>query len=364
MIHFLAPAAGAYTLAEYFELEPPSLVERFRVLSYEELPELTRLERGTCVLAGLDQLAPAMLALVARLAQQLSAEGLLVLNDPRRVLGRFELLTLLHRLGRNEFRIARPGADLKQLRYPVFVREGTSHDGSLSPLLDSPSEVEAALGRALLQGHRFDDLVVTEFCATEGADGLYRKYAAFKVGDRILARSLNAGRDWMLKLENSEFTTALALEEQDYVLGNPHAAELAELFDLAGIDYGQIDYAFKQGRVQTWEINLHPTIGRGTGPGGGLGPREVHPVRNQTREHFFDRFREAWAAIDQPCGEPAIPLGFDPRLRDAAALAASAPRRAGGVGRRLLRPLKPLLGPVSGPLLRALGAWRRRRGGS
>src|SRR6185503_4318919 len=129
-------------------------------------------------------------------------------------------------------------------------------------------------------------------------DGYYRKYASYRVGERILARSLNAGAHWMLKLENSEFTRALALEEQEYVMGNPHQAELLERFELAGVGYGQMDYAFQDGRLQTWEINLHPPIGRGAGPGGGVGPREIHPIRNATREFFFDRFREAWAAVD------------------------------------------------------------------
>lgn len=361
MIHFVVPAAGEFTLAEYFALEPPALVQRFHLIRYEELPALSRFERGTYVLAGLDQLSPGMLALVGQLAEQLTAEGIPLLNHPARTLGRVALLTELHRLGRNDFRIVRAGAELQGLRYPVYLREATSHDGSLSPLLDTGHEVEVAIGRALLQGARLDDLVLIEFCPTQAADGLYRKYEAFKVGDRVLARSLNAGRSWMLKLENSEFTRALALEEQEYVFANPHAAELAEVFALAGVGYGRIDYAVRQGQLRTWEINLHPSIGRGTGPQGGVGPPEIHPIRNTTREYFFARFREAWAAVDVPERGRPITIAFDARLRSAAAAPHPGSGRVSAAVRTLLRPLKPVLAPVSLPLLRLLGAWGRRR---
>lgn len=361
MIHFLVPAERDFTLTEYFSLEPPSLVRRFRVTRYEELAALSRCERGPWVLAALDQLTPGMLRLVTQFSEQLTAEGVRVLNDPKRTLHRFDLLTTLHRLHRNVFRIVRAGTGMAGLRYPVFLREATPHDGSLSPLLNSAGEVEGAIGRALLQGHRFADLVLIEFCSTVGEDGLYRKYAAFKVGDHILARSLNAGRSWMLKLENSEYTKALALEEQEYVFSNPHTAELAELFAIAGVGYGQIDYGLQEGRIQTWEINLHATIGRGTGPRGGPGPPEIHPIRNETREYFFDRFREAWEALDVSAGaQPPIAVAFDQEL---IAAARRRPAPAGRVRRfalRLLRPFKPVLEPLAAPLLRALGAWMTR----
>ena len=67
----------------------------------------------------------------------------------------------------------------------------------------------------------------------------------------------------MLKFQGSEFSPRMAREEHDYVLSNPHEADCASSSRLRSVDYGRIDYAMKDGRIQTWEINLNPTIGRG-----------------------------------------------------------------------------------------------------
>ncbi len=51
-----------------------------------------------------------------------------------------------------------------------------------------------------------------------------------------------------------------AREELDYVRSNPHAEELREIFELARIDYGRIDYSVVDGCIQVWEINTNPMI--------------------------------------------------------------------------------------------------------
>ena len=152
---------------------------------------------------------------------------------PKRTLGRFDLLKRLHAAGKSDVRVARGNEDLKSLRYPVFVRSERGHFGNLSPLLDTPAQARDALGAALLQRYSLQDLMVVEFCSTADARGVFRKYAAYNVGGRILARSLNAGREWMLKLETSDFTRDLVMEDQRYVMENPHREQLADLFAFA-----------------------------------------------------------------------------------------------------------------------------------
>jgi hypothetical protein len=352
VIHFLAPAAGTYTLDEYFALEPPELVRRFRVIPYDTLPGRSRFERGCYVFAGLDQLSPAMARLAGAVHRQLQgAEGVRLLNDPARSLRRYDLSRALHAAGRNDFRAWRLREALRGIRFPVFLRSERSHGGNYSGLLQSEGELRAAVGRGVLQGHAVGDLLAVEFCSTVDPDGLYRKYAAFKVGDRIMARSLHHASGWMVKFAESEFTRELVMEEQAYVRDNPHAEQLREIFALAAIEYGQIDYAVRDGRIKTWEINLHPTIGRGAGPGGGAGPPPLRPLRSETREYFFDRFREAWAAVDLESPLPALEVSLDPAL--AAAAGVPAPRERSGLGRlrAALRPLKPVLEPVARPFL-------------
>jgi len=367
MIHFVTPASGAFTLSEYLAGDRPETARRFQTLLYEDLPFRNSFARGTYVLAGLERLGPDMERLVEQLSDQLGAtEGVRVLNDPRRSLRRYDLLALLHRSGRNPFKALRATEDLSGLTYPVFLREEITHGGNVSPLLDSYRQLEAAIGLALVQGRALENLLVVEFCSTANAEGIYRKYAAFKVGRRIMGRALYHGRHWMLKFSGSEYTRDFVLEEQNYVVQNPHAERLAEIFELAHVGYGQIDYSMKDDSILTWEINLNPTIGRGVDASGGPGPVELHPIRTETREYFFDRFREAWDEVELPGDSGAsIPVSYDPEILAAVARGT----RRGGFAerfRRLLRPLKPLLVPVSKPFLRLLvigaRAARRRRG--
>lgn len=360
MIHFLAPA-GQDNIPEYLGLWGRDLAKRCRILDYESLPLQTRFDRGAYVLTSLDRLSPLQERLLGELHRRLIGnEGFRILNDPVRTLRRLDLLTELWRLKLNDFRGVRAIADLTHLRYPVFVRSERSHEGALSPLLHSPKEVAASIGRALLQGYRLGDLLVVEFCETADADGLYRRYAAFIVGRRIISRGLERGWNWIAKRYQSEFSRAMVLEERDYVFTNPHEAQLAGIFEIARVDYGRIDYSMKDGRVQTWEINLAPTIGRGLGPTNRQIPEELQPIRMETKRHFYARFREAWEAVDLAAdGQPAVPFVLDP-----GAIRATRPPEPGRKRwfvslAKVLRPAKPLLLALARPLLPLLGGLAR-----
>jgi hypothetical protein len=371
MIHFVVPAAHDRMIREYLELWGRDLAPSFRVVHVESLPALTRFPRGTYVLAALDQLPARQATFVAALHDALAdRDDVRFLNHPTRTWQRARLLDELHTRGRNAFRAVRISGDLRALRYPVFVRDARSHDGALSPLLDTPAQVEAAIGRMLLQGRSAGDLLVVEFCDTSDADGYYRKYAAFVVGTHVMPRTLSYSREWMLKFQGSEFSRAMAEEEREYVLTNPHEQALAEVFALAGVEYGRIDYSMKDGRLQTWEINLNPTIGRGLRPSTGKVPRELESIRQTSKEYFYGRFRAAWESVGLAAGGHAgVPASIDRAIVEAALASAHAGggSAAAALGdrwlstlRRVLRPAKPLIVPLLTPALPVI-AWAARR---
>ena len=287
--------------------------------------------------------------------------GIRFLNDPSKSLQRFELLTELQRRGLNDFRVMRANTDLKDVRFPVFLREERLHDGAISPLLNSVSEIRQAIGRALLQGHELRNLLVVEFCDTADEMGFFRKYAAFVVGKRVIPRSLNYGRHWMLKHSETEFTVPMVLEELDYVSKNPHQQQLSEIFELARVEYGRIDYAMKDGKLQTWEINLHPTIGRGLRPRSKNIPADVDAIRDEVRRCFYDGFESAWKEVNLSTkGQPPVELRLSPQLiREAIAPVEHQQRLLNGI-KAVLRPAKPLIEPLSPPFLSAAG-WLARR---
>jgi len=119
----------------------------------------------------------------------------------------------------------------------VFIREGRRHTGALTPLLHSRDEIVRALDRLISDGYRRDDLLLVEFCDTSDADGIYRKYSAFRVGDAILPRHLIFSHHWSVK--KPDMLAPLLAQEQDrYLKENPHRSWLMDVFRLAGIEYG------------------------------------------------------------------------------------------------------------------------------
>ena len=230
----------------------------------------------------------------------------------------------------------------------MFIREERDHNGAISPLLRSHHEIYMASGRALIQGHDLAHLLVIEFCDTSDKFGMYRKYSAYIVGDSIIAQSLDFGRHWMQKYTKTELYPEIAHEELDFVINNPHKKQLLEIFKLAQVDYGRIDYAIHERKVQTWEINLYPTIETGL--------LELQQLRDQVRRHFYREFERAWRTLDisRP-EEPAIQLNIKSetfRGRDAER---GLWHKLLGAMRTVLRPAKPLIEPFISPFLLIIG---------
>ena len=352
MIHYVTTDEQAFTMHDHLDGRGRELVDRLRVVDYDNLSKEERLDPGTWVLTSLDQLSDGMHQFVASLHGQLAENSSVrFLNNPARTLRRFDILTSRWREGQNDFRAVRASGDIASLRFPVFLRSEQDHDGNISPLLESLSDVRAAIARATLQGHRLRDLLVVEFCSTADAEGRYRKYGAYIVGDRIMPRHMSVSHHWMVKHAGSLFTREIVLEENAYVFDNPHEAELREIFSHAAVEYGRIDYAMKDGRIQVWEINLAPTIGRGDGRSTKNLPEELRQLRAGSRDFFFRAFNDAWLAIDHRVASPAtIPIRIDAATRRRALVK---PRRLSLAGRlrRGFQPLDALLKPVALRLL-------------
>jgi hypothetical protein len=316
VIYFLVDRANAFTMRDFVEIHAPGLAGHVEVMHYEDLPG-RELSSGTYIFSALDHLTPGGVRFVRELIDQLRRPnaGSRVLNDPARVLQRYELLSALHAQGLNRHGVARAADVAPNVQFPVFVREESEHNGSLTPLLTDPATLQRALGRLVLKGYRLRDLLVVEYCEAGDARGRYHRYSAFVVGDRIVARELMVGDGWMLKSHSNAPTAAEIDAENAYVLGNPHEAELRRIFDLARIDYGRIDYAMVNGQIETWEINLNPTIRRGRQVDPNPIPPEINRLRDPGREHFTRSLEAALLAADSDDPPSALALRFSDECR-------------------------------------------------
>ena len=257
MIYYLVTRAHAYTVAAFVQGWGKALAGRILVAPYdaplsgEKLPE-----GGTYVFSDLDRLSAGERERLGVVCDGLKGH---VLNDPRRSLLRYELLRSLHEAGVNAFNAYRPGET--PVRFPVFLRPESGFLKVAPQLHDTLTHVP-------------DGQMAVEFCDTADDAGVYRKYGAYVVGDRIVPRHVFFSRDWLVKGADLRDPGYLA-EELDYVRENPHAAPLLEICRMAHIQWGRVDYSLLDGRIQVWEINTNPLF---VLPGIEDGRGEVHRV--------------------------------------------------------------------------------------
>jgi hypothetical protein len=309
MISFWLPA-GNPAMRIYRSNRGQPIAGAFEPRVYDEIADGTEISTGPQVFAGLDQLSPVERRAVAALWDEHArlAPHARRLNDPRRVLLRFELLDTLARRGLNSFGVHH-AADLERVnRFPVFVRRISMHGGTKTPLLTSRAEVRDAVRALRLRGHPRHDLMVVEFADVSDASGQYAKYAAFRVGDQVLAAHAFMGRYWEVKSEQNEITEQSARWEREFVEANPHEAWLRHVFELADIEYGRIDYGVdRHGRPQAWEINLNPTLGREPGQSRHNNlPATVMSIRTGTRELVHERLRAAFLTLGSHDGDRVL----------------------------------------------------------
>ena len=307
MIHYVARAEHNYPVGDYLKSWAGPSHPVIKILGYEGLP--TILPRGTYIFSDLERLTSAQSELMADVRDQLAAagDGMRLLNHPTRSLRRFALLRELSEAGGNGFRAYRASEPLDGVRFPVFLRRADEHEGNVTGLLRDHREVDQAIVRALLSGVELDQVLIVEFCDTSQGSRRFRKYSAFRVGDRIIPRHLIFSEKWMLKLPDILDPAAIA-EERGYLESNPHERELREIFDLAHIEYGRIDYGLLDDRLQVWEINTNPIV---------MLARDRYQRQHLPAQEFFaERIRSAFQAIDTSGPvQPMVAISLTERAR-------------------------------------------------
>lgn len=178
-------------------------------------------------------------------------------NNPTSQFGRFELLQVLADEGQNAFRAYWVDSLPHDARFPLFLRVEDDHAGPRTKLLNSHDEVREAVEVLAWTGVDPKRLLAVEYLDTSQG-GIFRKFGAFRAGDRIVGQHVFLSRDWSLKWA-AYIRSSEAREEYDhYYRENPHAELLMPTFERANVDYGRIDYSMLDGRVQVWEINDSP----------------------------------------------------------------------------------------------------------
>ena len=274
-----------------------ALASTLRVVLYEDLLAARRAPAGTWIFTDFDRLTPAERDAAAEIWRRLEASGepVRLLNHPLRAQRRHALLRGLRAAGLNDFDVYRLDELPAAPRFPVFVRVEDDHQGPRSELCAGRAALDAEVARLLASGLSRESLLVTEYCAEPDAAGVFRKYGAYRVGERVFPNHLLFGREWRVKRRRrGEPELGDAAEERALLDANPHQAQLRRVFEQAGIEYGRADYGLVGGRIQIYEINTNPTLMGASRP--------ADPDGAARKQRFADALVAALRALELPRG--------------------------------------------------------------
>ncbi|MEX1108888.1 MAG: hypothetical protein WEC00_08265 [Dongiaceae bacterium] len=291
MPYFLATKKHFYTIRLFRERVSRGR-EVLEPLPYEEMTSRKGLRRRAIIFGDIDRLilpaAERMSQNFRNFSRRLPAGA--VINDPARVMGRYELLRRLYERGINSFNVYRLSEAREPERFPVFVRRDSEHGGAASDLLHDRAALEAEIERMLAANVPRNDILIVEYLDYRSPDGRFRKYGTFRVGPKLVPAQVEISDKWVIKMP-ALLEPQVIEEEFAYVSAkNPHAPLLREIFDMAGIGYGRMDYTLVDGKPQIFEINTNPVI---------IGPRSKVRERRQTFQKFIPRLVTGFAALDQ-----------------------------------------------------------------
>ena len=293
MVTFFVTRPHHDTLAEALATAPPGSVA---VVYYGQAFAAKKLPRATYVFSDLDRLNPSGMKRAAELHRQLVRAGCRVLNDPARFVGRLDLLRRLYAAGINRFTAYPAVPTPSPERWPVFLRLDAGHRDPLRDLLADPAELAHRTAAVLAAGMPPEQLIVVEFSAEPLACGLWRKLSVWRVGDRLFSDSCVHDRSWIAKIGEEGIAPAnVYADELRIIRENPHGQAMLRVFELAGVEYGRVDFGLVSNRPSVWEINTNPLVE--------FLPDTPSPYRNETRRLFRDHYLTALAALDdQPGG--------------------------------------------------------------
>ncbi len=295
MIVYLVTADHAYTLNRYLQEWAPELVERIQPIFYEESPwEWLDLE-ATYIFSDIERLNADELQQASTYADFLVSKGYRVLNHPNRTPMRLALQNFLHDTGINPFRMF-PVKDHPNPNFPVFLRLANSHQGSIGELIHSQTELDSRLANLDSRIAGAADLVIVEYCDTRDSSGRFVKYSAMRVGKRLVPRHALSSKQWMLKVPDIVDEHAVRVE-RDFLHDFPQRDALENIFSVANIDFGRIDFGLQDGEIRVWEINTNPTFMPMK--------KGLHPARADMIEQTNDWLMNAFRSIDNENGDSA-----------------------------------------------------------
>lgn len=321
MIYFITPADQTWIIHNLIDRVNADLRPHIKPLSFHDFYHNRVIENGVVIFTALDVLTNVQRRIAVEIANQLTHPDLdlHLMNHPNKVLGRFDLLKILHKKNLNSFqayRLSEISSD--EINFPVFIREEHNHTGSISEIIDNPESFKKTVNKLENHGFKKESLLVVEYLNTSDETGLFRKYSVQRFGDKIIPRYLSLDYHWVVK-ENSElpkgrelYTDERLQEEVQFMKENPHEEKLLKIFDIAGIEFGRIDYSLLNSKIQTWEINTLPTFGSYPGR---KKKNEKRKKREESKQIFYELLSRAIRTLIDKPHSSTVSVSLSPPLK-------------------------------------------------
>jgi len=273
-----------------------------RIIPYETLRHRPGLPAGAYLFTNLEMLPQRMFERVAQVAAGIreTRPDALIFNDPRFVKRRYALGRALHVEGINSFNMYRADECGTPQQWPVFLRGEKDHYGGDPELIAGPEELDRAMQAEHARGRDSSRRLIVEFRDTCGADGYYRKYGVFRAGDRLVYRHCLFDKKWVVKVPRDEPTEEQYEEELRFLDQRPHSDLVMRAFEIAGLQYGRIDFGMRDDGIEVWEINSNPTAVSRRVPKGARRWEITQKVVGEVADAILDLAR-------QGVGQPRVP---------------------------------------------------------
>lgn len=300
MVYFLTLPEGSDHVAHFTKHFGRRHARTMTEITYGAFLGRSQIPGGVYIFTDFDRMTPGQRTIACRLWDALKIHGnrIRLVNNPHTQFGRYELLQTLYRDGVNEFQVWRIAKLPHTLPYPVFIRKENDHGGPRSGLIHSNEDLWRAMAALALEGVEPEEMLVCQYQETVEADGVYRKYGALRIGDQVFGQFLILERRWEKSHGERIRTEEAKAENQNYYRDNPHASLIRPYFDLAGIEYGRMDYSFSNGRLQVWEINDNPFL---------AAPVLAHYIAENGVDHYLDGLERLQTGVSS---EGTLPLSF------------------------------------------------------
>src|SRR5688572_11770901 len=136
MFRFLTSTGHGYTVDALLRRSTEHDVPHCDVTTYDAVLWSSHTVNAVHVFTDMERLSDSQLVAAAGLYRALRDIGIPCLNDPAKVMGRYQLLCNLFEAGINPFAVYRADGRPKPPRFPVFVRNESDHCGPMSALIN------------------------------------------------------------------------------------------------------------------------------------------------------------------------------------------------------------------------------------